>query len=165
MVRDVLSQDPSAAGTLSQVEVAGLISNQTDVLADIRRELMKQNPEVLCTTVVQGGNVIQEANRNYKVFFEVGGKQVPIYALLAYSTLAGATAQVALSVNSMSVFEDGIPFVAGDVLYQSLTVDSMYIMLAGTGTIVNGPATTDEGAFYLYGWTIPDYDRNKGNLR
>src|ERR1035437_1393783 len=125
MSRDFLVAPPTTGGPPSSGELAGLISDQTDVMADIRRELMKQSPEVLTTTVVEGGgnNAIQQADKSYKVWFTVGGKPVPIYALLAYSTVADSNgiAQVALSPVSMSKFADGIPFHFEDVLYQAIS--------------------------------------------
>lgn len=174
MGRDFLNGRPVAepvTGALgsSPSELAILMAQQTDVMADIRRELMKQNPEVLTTTVVEGGgnNAIQLANKSYKVWFTVGGKPVPIYALLAYSTIAdsNSVAQACISVASMSKFADGLPFHFEDVLYQSLAVENMYVMVQSAGALVNGPAGSDAGSLYLYGFTIPDYDRNKGNLR
>lgn len=170
MGKDFLEAPDSPPGAPNLLELAGLVNAQIDFLADIRRELMKQHPDVLCTTRVDGGNLIQAANTSYRVYFEIGGKPVPVYRTLVYSTIpdVGGAAQAAISVNSMSYMDDGIPLheIVGEHgwFQTDVVVDSLYIMLASVGPptfTVNGPAVQNSGSLYIYGWTIPDYERRR----
>ena len=161
--RDFLKADPTPDMSLDSL--ASLLTRQNDVLADIVRELRKQNANILASAVVRStsqlSNSITDAY-SHEVSFEVGGKPVPIYRLMAYSTYDGV---VALSFLSMSKVNDGIPMIAGNVLDMQYETNSVYLQCA-TATliapvIVNGPSDTTVGGMFLYGFTIPDYDRDR----
>lgn len=173
MQRDLL-EAPSVVGS-SNAELLRLMAQQNDFLQNIAFEIRKQNPDVLCTAVVKGTgqnknqNVIVDT-RSHEVFFEVGGKPVEIYHLIAFSTYS---TEVAFSIQSMSSFHDGIPLSAGDVYDLSVAVKSVYVMSPSstdstTPCPVNGPAENGEslvGGIFLYGFTIPDYDRVRNAIR
>lgn len=162
MGRDFLAPAPTVQANPVGVseDIANAVSAQYDVLLDIRRELMKQNPEVLAVTRVQGNNTIAAADTTDKrVFFEVGGKAVTIYALWAYSTYDG---NVYLSINSMSKANDGLVFAAGDQIYLPLAIDSVHILSDGANALaVNDPSNATHGGLFIYGFTIPDFDRDR----
>ncbi len=138
--------------------IVDAIGAQMLVLADIRRELLKQNPDVLAITKVQGSNVIDDTN-DHRVYFEVGGKPVTAYSILIYSTFTGT---VALSPNSMSKQNDGILLAQGDVTVLPIAVDSLHIMTDGSNPCsVNDSSDASEGGFFIYAFTIADYERNR----
>lgn len=162
-MRDFLKADPTNPGSLSDSEKAALANmQQTNYLADIAKYLHRQNPDVLATAVVKGAsqvsNGIQDSN-SHEVVFEVGGKPVPIYSLLIYSTWTGT---LSVSVLSLSKLNDGIPFIAGDAFTLQVPTNSIFV-IAPTATIaapliVNGPASPTLGGLFLYGYTISDFD-------
>ena len=168
MRRDLLTADPAVpeGGTLSQSN--SLLVEQAEYLAEIAMYLRRQNADVLATAVVKSTSQLSNAiydNYCHEVVFEVGGKPVEIFNLLAYSTVDGA---ISMSVLSMSKYTDGIPFGLGDVYNFDIPTNSVYIMttidVSTTPLIVNGPANSI-GGFYLYGYTTPDWDRLRGSLR
>lgn len=163
MGRDFLAPHPSVAqppiGVSEDYTKAFTLMQAT--LEDIRRELMKQNPEVLAFTRVQGLNTIAISDtQSHRVFFEVGGKPVTIYALWAYSTFSG---NCYLSINSMATGKDGLVFASGDQVYLPLAVDSVSILSDGSAALPVNTAGASGGLF-LYGFTIPDYDRNRSGM-
>jgi hypothetical protein len=150
-----ISADQNLVDPADLLEIARL-------LKDIRRELYKQNPDVLATVEVQNAYQNQIADTNdHEVRFEVGGKPVPIYGLMAYSTY---DVNVFVSIQKMSSTLDGIQLAANNVLVLGNMIDTMHVMLAsksGNGCYVNGPADATHGGVFLYGFTIPDYDRDR----
>lgn len=163
MGRDFLAPAPTAEHPYgSSDDPLNAISGLQAVLIDIRRELMKQNPEVLTTTRVQGSNAIPSGDTASKrVFFEVGGKPVTVYAIWAFSSFTG---NVYLSINSMATGNDGLVFAAGDQVYLPLAVDSIDILGDGSNILQINTSDATNGGFFIYGWTIPDYDRNRSGL-
>lgn len=132
-----------------------------EVLCDIRRELMKRNPDVLAVTKVQGDNTIASGDESdHKVYFEIGGKAATVYRLLIYSTYTG---DVAVSINGMGDINDGILLRDTDQpLVMDLSVDSVYVRGDGAHAIpINVPSDPTNGGVYIYGFTIPDYDRRR----
>ena len=157
---DFLDQPQAVEAPRNADATTQAISAMGLVLADIRRELMKQNPEVLATTRVQGNNKIATSDTdNHKVYFEVGGKTITAYLLLIYSTFSG---NVAVSVNGMANQNDGIVFAAGDLIVLPISVDSVYVMTDGSADCpINGPADKVDGGLTINAFTIPDYDRQR----
>lgn len=168
--RDFLVTPEVAVGS-SPDRLLALMAQQNDLLQDIAQYLRKQVADVLCTVVVersgqQGTQSIQDA-LTHKVWFEVGGKPVPIYSLLAFSTWTGT---VNFSILSMGNANDGIPMIAGDVINLNVPIDGgVFVRSAtassGTPLIVNGPADPANGGLFLYGFTTPDWDRIRGAVR
>ena len=157
MTRDILAGDIPA----QSVHPADL-SELSHLLRDIRRELYKQNPDVLASVEVQNAYLNQIIDvGDHEVRFEVGGKPVPIYSLLAYST---HDVSVFISIKQMSSTADGILLTSGNVLVLPTMIDVIHVRLAsisGTGCYVNGPADSTHGGLFLHGYTIPDYDRDR----
>ena len=166
MGRDFLAPSPPTpeASPYGQgLDVANAMTQLAMIMSDIRREQMKNHPEVLATTVVQGINTIPASDTNSKrVRFEVGGKPVTIYSLWAYSSFTG---KVSISVNSMANINDGHILVAGDQITLTLAVDSISVVSDGSHALaINGPSDPTNGGLFLYGFTIPDYDRNRDGM-
>lgn len=166
--RDFLDKAPAVVGS-SNEELLRLMAEQNDYLQNIALYLRRQNADVLTSAVVKNTNQFTNGisdNNCHEVVFQVGGKPVEIYHLIAFSTWENT---VALSVLSMSKIQDGIPFASGDVYDLSIPTHSVYIMTAAdvstNNLIVNGPAPSAIGGFYLYGYTIPDWDRIRGAIR
>jgi hypothetical protein len=167
--RDLLVADPAVAEGSTVALSNALLMEQSNYLADIAMYLRRQNADVLATAVVkstsQVTNGITDAY-SHEVVFEVGGKPVEIFNLLAFSTWTGT---VAMSVVSLSKVNDGIPFAAGDVYNFSIPTFSVFVMSAtaaiATPLIVNGPSNTDLGGFFLYGYTIPDWEKLRNDIR
>ncbi len=170
--RDIL-EAPAVVGS-DMGELARLLGLQNDYLQDIAIYLRRQNADVLCSTVVKGTSQLTNAigdTNSHEVVFEVGGKPAEIYHLIAFSTW-GHT--VGLSVLSMANINDGIPLAYGDVYDLSVPTNSVYIMAPSATLvaplIVNGPtnpAAGEEsaGGLFLYGYTIPDWDRIRNATR
>lgn len=169
MTRDFLEADPSSPGVLSRSELESLsIFKQTDYLEEITRLIRKQNADVLATAVVKGtsqlSNAITDLN-SHEVMFEVGGKPVEVYKIFAFSTYL---TQVSLSLRSLANVNDGIPLLTGASLEFNIPTNSVHIMvsaLSGTSCIVNGPANVTNGGFFLYGFTVPDWDHIRNSVR
>ena len=166
MVRDLLTVDPATpeGGTLTQQN--SLLVEQNDYLQDIALGIRKQTADVLCTTIVKGtsqlSNAITDLNC-HEVVFEIGGKPVEVYKILIYNTYSQI---MYFSVLSMSKINDGIPVIAGISMEFTVPVNSLYLMLStlsGTSCPVNGPTATNVGGIFVYGFTIPDYDRIRGS--
>ena len=160
--RDFLEATPASPGPLTTPEMLALTQRQTDYLAQISSYLQRQSPDILCIPRVKNtnrDNQIADVN-SHEVFFEVGGKPVTIYALLAWSTW---TNNVGLSVVSMSKITDGMVMAANDVLNLQIAVSSMYVMApdatAAAPMGVNSPSDAANGGFFLYGFTIPEWDK------
>jgi hypothetical protein len=161
-----MSRDFLNAPTAPKVEGAGMgevltaLQGQTVIWEDIRRELMKQNADVLAFTRIDGSSPIASGDTaQHRVFFEIGGKTIVVYHILIYSTYTGS---VYLSVNGLSNPLDGIPFASGDVLELDSPVESVYIMTDGSADCaINGPSDITNGGFFIYGFGISDFDRQR----
>jgi hypothetical protein len=167
MGRDLLEAAPAVVGS-SNEELLRLLSEQNDYLQDIAVYLRRQNADVLTSTIVKSTNQFNNAltdNNCHEVVFQVGGKPVEVYKILAYSTYDGT---IALSLLSMASIKDGIQFGIGDVLNLDTPTHSVYIMTADdVSTVpinVNGPSAA-AGSFYIYGFTIPDWDKIRQAIR
>jgi hypothetical protein len=167
--RDFLERAPGVVGSTSD-ELLRLMAEQNDYLQDIALYLRRQNADVLCSAVVKStsqlDNSIRDAN-SHEVVFEVGGKPVEIFHLLAFSTW-GHT--VGLSVLSLAAVTDGIPLASGDVYDLSVPTYSVFVMAPNAALnaplIVNGPSpNADTGGLFLYGYTVPDWDRIRNAIR
>jgi len=166
--RDFLNAGPATPAGSSNETLLRLMAEQNNYMAEIAMFLRRQNADVLASAVVKGTSQLTNAitdNNSHEVVFEVGGKPVEIYNLLAFSTWDGT---VAMSVHSLSKIFDGIPFAAGDVYNFAIPTHSVHIMVldsvAVNPLIVNGPSGP-AGGFFLYGYTIPDWDRLRGTIR
>src|ERR1035437_1492549 len=167
--RDLLVADPAVAEGSSNALSTVLLAEQSDWLQDIALSLRKQNPDVLCSAVVHGTSQLRNAisdTNDHEVSFEVGGKPSMIYSLMAFSTY---TQTVTLSILSTANALDGIPMVAGDTVILPLNISSVYLrvntLAGGVSPVpcpINGPADATQGGFFIYGSTIPDYDRIRG---
>lgn len=139
----------------------GLYSLQTELakyLKDIRRESLKNNPDILATTLVAGGKIIQNEDISTRIHFEVNGKQVRVYKVIFW-TDASVTAR--MSVTGMSVDNDGF-LMNGNLQTLEVPVDELYVITHGVGgttgvNIPNGAEGTSANLF-IYGFTIQDYD-------
>ncbi len=152
----------------NQSELTRLLAEQSDFLQDIAHELRKQNADVLCTAVVKGtsqlSNAITDTN-SHEVVFQVGGKPVEVYKIFAYNTYINTAY---LSVLSLASVNDGIPIATGGSFDFIIPTYSVFVMLSAlaAGTCpVNGPTNSEVGGLFLYGYTIPDYDRVRGSVR
>lgn len=125
-------------------------------LEEIRLELLKVNPDVLATVVVSGTNPIPLADTDFRrVRFEVGGKPVTIYRLVAYSTFSGVAA---LSVTSMANINDGMVLGTGPITL-AMPLSEVYVSTDGTAACpVNLPADLTNGAIVLLPFTIPVFE-------
>lgn len=167
MVVDFLNSPNAKPSGTSVLELAALMAEQNNLLADIAMSLLKQNPSVLTVANVQGTSPANDIidTKPHMVRFEVGGKSVPVYSIFAFSTYDKT---VTFSVGNMGNPLDGLPFVAGDMMEFHLTVDNIYVQataLSGGSLIINGPADSTHGGFFVYGFTIPDFDRIRGFRR
>lgn len=169
--RDFLTPTTPQAVSGSQSELLALMAEQNDLLQDIASYLRKQVADVLCTTVITGAGQIGPQKitdlNSHQVRFEVGGKPVPIYSLMAYSTWTGT---VAFSILSMGNVNDGIPMIAGDVINLNIPIDGGIWVSSATASIatpliVNGPSDPTNGGLFLYGFTTPDWDRVRNAVR
>jgi hypothetical protein len=139
------------------------LAAHTNYLQDIANYTKRQVADVLAVPVVrgvsqQGAQTITDTN-SHEVKFEVGGKPVEIFKLLIFSTYTG---NAAMSPVGMSKLADGIRFIANDVREFNFPTHSVFLMcdLGGAvNLVVNGPALSPGGGIFLYGYTIPDWDR------
>lgn len=159
-------QDTDPWATPSSLAI--LLAQHSNYLADIAMYLRKQNADVLCSAVVRGTSQLTNAitdNNDHEVMFEVGGKPVTIYSLLMFSTYKN---DVVFSPLSMASGTDGLVIAASAVpVIIKIPLGSIHLLvptLANNQCIVNGPADSDNGGFYAYGFTIPDYDRIRGSI-
>jgi hypothetical protein len=161
--RDFLvAQPPQAVGS-SQDELTRLLAQQNDVLRDILWNLQRQNADVLAYGVVKGtsqlDNTIKDLN-SHEVTFQVGGKPVEIFSLFVFSSYDQT---VTMSPLSLANALDGIPFVAGDTAVLPINVWSIYLRVAtlsASQLVINGPADSTHGGFFVYGFTTPDFLRH-----
>ena len=166
MQRDLLTANPAVAEGSTTAMQNSLLMEQSDYLADIALAMRKQTPDVLCSTVVKNTSQVTNAITDlncHEVLFEVGGKPVEVYKILIYNTYANP---MYWSIVSMSKIDDGIPVTSGTSMEYGIPTHSIYIMiktLSGTSCPVNGPTATDVGGIFVYGFTIPDYDRIRGS--
>lgn len=136
-----------------------------EYLGDIRRELLKVNPEVLCQSIVQGGSTISDT-LPHTVRFELGGS--PVYAYKTY--LWNQTGvPVTASFIGMSVASDGFDIPSSGVVLD-VPIHELSICLGSAGTVIVNSSTGNatNGALFVYGWTIPSYlnrrDYGEGSL-
>ncbi len=166
MQRDLLTANPAVAEGSSSAMQNALLLEQSDLLADIALAMRKQTPDVLCTTVVKGTSQVTNAITDlncHEVMFELGGKPVEVYKILLYNTY---TNPMYWSILSMSKINDGIPVTSGTSMEYGIPTHSIFMMigtLSGTNCPVNGPTATNVGGIFVYGFTIPDYDRIRGS--
>lgn len=132
-------------------------SQQALLLEDIRRELMKTHPDVLAITRLQGTNVPNGDDTSKRVFFELGGKPVTVHRILAWTN---GNTPVSLSINSMLSVDDGI-VVGITPLVLDISVDSLWIITDGSDDLFVNQPNAAEDTVWIYGFTIPDYDRRK----
>jgi len=130
---------------------------QVEVLADIRRELMKSHPDVLAISRLQGSKIENGNNSSHKVYFELGGKPVTVYQIIAWTN---DNTPVALSVNSMRAKDDGITL-GTTPLVLNIAVDSVDIITDGSDDLFLNQPDATEDTVWIYGFTIPDYDRRR----
>lgn len=159
--RDLLEETPPpTAQPVNPTALLGPSTEVTKLLSDIRRQLLKNNPDVLTQTRVQNGNTIAMGDSGtHQVFFEVANKRATIYRLLIYSTFSGT---VSISITGMARLNDGIPFAAGDLLMLDIAVESIYLVSDGSADLpVNLGSDATDGALYIYGFTIPDSEDNR----
>lgn len=170
MQRDFLTASPAAVGS-DPAYLRQLMAEQRDFLSDIAMYLRRQDASVLCSAVVkhtsQLSNSITDLNC-HEVTFQVGGKPVSIYKLLAFSTYnTGAVAiEAHLSILSMANVLDGITLTAArDPIILPITLNSVYVQLSALADSnacpINGPASVTYGGLFLYGFTTSDYDYAK----
>jgi hypothetical protein len=162
--RDHLEQPTEPQATQADVNF-GLELVMREMLGDIRRELVKSNPNVLCSTVLNGVNPIADT-APHMIRFEYGGKAVPVYRLLMWSQSGKA---INASPTFMSTAKDGflIPTTPTEL---HIPTWELYLCLGAAGTIgVNVPFNINtDGSVFVYGYTIEDYlnrrDYGEGQL-
>lgn len=154
--RDPLSPEPEKI--TPQLYTASMLA----ILRDIRRELIKQNPDVLASVVVQNAaaNVIGDTN-NHRVYFQVSGKPVRIYKLVMFSSF---DANVIVSVQPTANALDGIVLTNKNAVFElTVPLDDVNVRLASASNNcpVNGPADSAHGGLFIWGFTIADYDASE----
>jgi hypothetical protein len=158
LARDFLNADPTP-GPSPKFDTLRMEASLDQIAAYLRR----MNPDVLATAIVKGTSQVTNAITDlysHEVVFQVGGKPVPIYQLLAFSTY---TSQVNLSLLSLANAKDGVPVTTTPLLWNVAT-GSVHVRLSaitGSDCVVNGPAHATNGGLFLYGMTISDYDRTR----
>jgi len=170
--RDFLERAPAVVGS-SNEEMIALLREQNDYMQDIALYLRQLNADVLATAIVLSSDqftiAITDTN-SHEVKFQVGGKPVEIHKLLAFNTFNSGSAAIAvsLSVQSLSKVADGVPVTTTpfwwDIHTHSVFVRTAYDGLSTHPLVVNGPSDSFGGLF-LYGFTIPDWDRIRGAMR
>ena len=128
---------------------------QRKYLMEIRNELCKLNPSVLCTTVVEGGPIIGDG-KTRRIWFETGGKPVTIYKLIYWAEIAGNN-NPSITFGSMSTRRDGFATQAFATILQ-IEIDQLMITKASGSTQigVNLPTSqTTDGSVFIYGFTTP----------
>ena len=171
--RDFLEKSPGVVGSSTE-ELTALLREQTNYMADIALYLRQLNADVLASAIVKNTNQFTNGiidNNNHEVVFQVGGKPVEIHRLLAFNTFFASDAPlpVSLSVLSMNNIKDGVPVTTTPFMWEihthSVHVITNYVDIATVPLVVNGPADATHGGLYLYGFTIPDWDRIRGSIR
>lgn len=164
--RDFL-ETPSIVAPGNPALMLDLLSRQTNYLESIVYQLRKQNPSVLTQIAVEGTSPTPQGTtlantiidtRPHRVYFLLGGKPVTVHSLLIYSTY---NQNVSFSVVKHAVDNDGIPFLAGNTLILPISVSEVYIKAAALSNgqlIINGGASSTDGGFFIYGFTVPDFD-------
>jgi hypothetical protein len=166
--KDFLEASPNAVGS-NQDELARLMAEQVDYLADIALAMKRLTADVLTFAVVKGTSQLNNAivdTGSHQVRFELAGKPVSIYKLLVFSTYDQT---ITLSFENQPSPKDGMVFTASTPpLYLPLTLETLYIQataLSASLLPINGPVDLTHGGFYIYGFTIPDYYRVRGAIR
>lgn len=166
--RDFLEDAPTVIGG-SQARLMQLMSLQNDYLQEIAIHLRRQNSDVLTTTLVKGTSQLTNAltdTKSHEINFLLGGKPVEIYRLLIFSTY---TQSITFSPLSLANVKDGIVLTATSApLSLLLPTHSLWVQatsLAGGTCSVNGPADSTNGGLFIYGFTIPDFERIRSAVR
>lgn len=171
--RDFLEKSPGVVGSSAE-ELAQLLREQNDYMQDIALYLRQLNADVLASAILKNSNQFNNAltdTNDHEVVFQVGGKPVEIHKLLAFSTCTtgAAVIPVSLSLLSMNHVLDGIPLTTAplwlDIHTHSVHVRTNDANIATDNLKLNGPADATHGGIYLYGFTIPDWDKIRGALR
>jgi len=151
---DYLERPPM---TPSPSDNSFMLSQLKSVLDAIKLELLKDHPDVLCATKVDGGNLISDT-LPHTVRFEVGGKPVTVHKTLLWNPTAKI---VAASVTGLVTFADGFVIDASPITL-SIPIQELSIALVtgATQIAVNMPSNlATDGSIFIYGFTIPDYER------
>lgn len=171
--RDFLERSPGVVGSSTE-ELANLLREQNDYMANIALYLRQLNADVLTSAIVKNTNQFTNGiidTNDHEVVFQVGGKPVEIHKLVAFSTFTtgAAVIPVSLSLLSMNGILDGIPLTPTplilDIHTHSVHLRTNYASIATVPLVVNGPANATQGGAYLYGFTIPDWDKIRGAIR
>ena len=146
----------------NETEADSFLRQQYEAIRSVYKELVKQNPSVLATPVVQGttqqgqggtNNRVTD-QRSHEVFFTVGGKSVSIYKLFVVSSNGNQTINLS---NPPSANTDGIRPGANTMLYFPVEMREIYVIATNaTPFTVNGPFIATEATLYLWGFTVPD---------
>ena len=136
---------------------AGWALQQTlkDLLGSIRHELLKLNPEVLTeTNITGGGNSITPGVK--KVWFEFGGKPTTVYKTILWNQTAQT---INVSFSGMTEANDGFS-ISSVPVELNVPLSELYVILpAGTTMALNNPTSlVTNGSFFIYGFTIPNYE-------
>lgn len=138
-------------------------------LGDIRRELLKKNPDILCATNLQGPNPITSTATDLQVRtvkFLSGGRPVTVYKTFVWTNSAKA---VRASFNGLSNGNDGFVIPATPFIID-VPIEEMQIALNVAGTIgVNIPSgIAADGSVFIFGFAIAEYinrrDYGEGQL-
>jgi hypothetical protein len=124
-----------------------------DLLTQIKQELDKNHPTVLCMAVVQGGNNISDQNPK-TISFQGAGKGVTSYKTILWTQSAKP---VRASINGLSNALDGFTVTATPIIID-VPVGSVSIALGAAGNIgVNVPSSNNaDGSVFVYGYTTLD---------
>jgi hypothetical protein len=138
-------------------------------LGDIRRELIKSNPDILTMTSVQGPNPIISTATDLQVRtlkFLSGGKPITVYKTYLWTNSAKA---VRASFNGLSSGADGFVIPSSPQVLD-VPISEIQIALNVAGTIgVNLPSgIAADGSVFVFGFAIPEYvnrrDYGEGTL-
>lgn len=170
MTRDFLGRstaedhkDGIAGLAISQQRLEDTLGLNNLLLLDLRRELMKQNPDVMCMSIVQNGgqydSLISDL-QTHEISFMQGNKRRTAFLIVAWSTYSS----VFLNLTRGNP-NDGFAVPSAPIsIYAPL--ESVYASISavnGSGCPVNGNTVAGTGGLYVYAFTIPDMDEKVGH--
>lgn len=166
--RDVLSPTPPGVMGASAQDLAtlmqGMIGTQMDTLSRILRELQRQNPSVKATTIVSNAHQNEITDTlDHEITFEVGGSRGPVYRVIVFSSYDQI---VLFNDEPIGNVNDGLRFAATNMAIFPYSGGVMNVhvraaALSASSLFINGPSDVAHGGFFVYGWTIPIYDRER----
>lgn len=164
--RDFLSHRPEA-----DIEIGGSIldalQQQNRLNRDIARSLRKLTPDVLTSTVAERTNLTGyvPADTAIRVHFEIGGKPVTVYKILAFANDSGSQ-NIKINLEPPNANYDGfaLPINAysseNEAQVFDIPVTELWVYDQYGAFTVNRHSNSTEGnrSLWLFGWTVPQFD-------